>query len=503
LSEERFEDAQPVTQAPAADQAPQGQPITPTGATALAVRNQPPPLMKLWESASTQQKMQALIPKELSHDKFKRLVVSLLYRQPELSECDPVSVFSCISDCATMGMYPDVVSGKVYFIARWNKKLKRKVCTILVGFKGLRDLALQSPEILDIWPGVVREGDEFSMIRAPRQEIHHKPEIRETGQIIGFYSCAALKSGLTSFDWLPLSKVEETRDRAFNGLEQWQKDQSPWTSYFEEMGKKTAIRRHFKSLPLTETAREAAEAEEKTEERAIRNVTPEAEAGTPEPQAEPTGRPTVPPRRGGAKAAAASEPSTPETPSQEPAGEPQAEPAKPAPEPEKPPQTTPPVSTPAPTRRRAAAATGAPTAPPPSAETPPPPPPRRPSYPQIAPGVTYEGFHGKAWPQVIVFELLEITPKLVNGIKPYLAMKVKVGDKFTGDVCAFEGAGLAKDKTAMVAKPFLQAGAMIEATFEAQGRAKVDPATGDQVADYSRPPALMLRNLAPANEPAF
>jgi len=37
-------------------------------------------------------------------------------------------------------------------------------------------------------------------------------------------------------------------------------------------------------------------------------------------------------------------------------------------------------------------------------------------------------------------------------------MKVKVGDKFTGDVCAFEGAGLAKDKTAMVAKPFLQAG---------------------------------------------
>ena len=299
-----------ATEAPPAEN-PAGQ-VETRGARALQIREQQPPLLAKFEAASTQEKIRALLPSTLSFDRFARLTVGLIYRQPELSECDPVSFFSCLSDCALIGIYPEAVTGKCYLIPRWNKKLKRKVCTLLVGYKGLREIALRSPEILDLWTGVVRNGDTFRIIRAPRQELQHEPMPQETGEIVGIYSIAALRNGLTSFEWMTIGDLEKVRNQSQAGLEAWQVESSPWSTWFTEMARKTVFRRHFKSLPIRSEDQEVLTKEAEGEERAIKNVTATVE-GPSEPSGEaPASRPEMPARRGGARAVAeAAQPALP------------------------------------------------------------------------------------------------------------------------------------------------------------------------------------------------
>jgi hypothetical protein len=112
-----------------------------------------------------------------------------------------------------------------------------------------------------------------------------------------------------------------------------------------------------------------------------------------------------------------------------------------------------------------------------------------------------QGFHGKPWPQVITFEVVEIQPRLAGGTRPYLLLQIKA-EGYEGEAVTFECAGVDQNKAAIVAKPnLMNIGAILEANFEAQAKAvKVD---GKNVPDYSRPPALIAKNIGESKEPAF
>lgn len=214
--------------------------------------------LSVWSLETTQQKIQSLVPKSLEWERFKRLATSLINRNPKIAECEPVSLMSVFSDCAVIGVYPDPVTGKAYIIPRFNKKKQVLEATLLVGYKGLRDIALRSPDILDLWTGVVRQGDTFKMVRAPRMDLIHEPLPEESGEVIGCYSIATLRNGLTNFEWMPVGDLNKIKAGALNGQEDWKRDQSPWTLHETEMNRKTVLRRHFKSLPLRAEDQESA-----------------------------------------------------------------------------------------------------------------------------------------------------------------------------------------------------------------------------------------------------
>lgn len=219
---------------------------------------QPRNALSVWSLDTTQQKIQALVPASLSWDRFKRLATSLIQRNPKIADCEPVSLMSVFSDCATIGVYPDPVTGKAYIIPRFNKKKQCLEATLLVGYRGLRDIALRSPDIVDLWTGVVRRGDTFKMVRAPRQELIHEPLPEESGEVIGCYSIAALRNGLTNFEWMPIGALDKIKNEALKGQDDWKVESSPWTLHETEMNRKTVLRRHFKSLPLRSEDQEAA-----------------------------------------------------------------------------------------------------------------------------------------------------------------------------------------------------------------------------------------------------
>ena len=96
--------------------------------------------------------------------------------------------------------------------------------------------------------------DKFELVYGLDEKLNHTPALGDRGEIIGFYAVAKLKDGGHCFEFMSASQINEIRD-ASQGYQQAVKfkkqDNHPWEAHFTEMGRKTAIRRLAKYLPLS------------------------------------------------------------------------------------------------------------------------------------------------------------------------------------------------------------------------------------------------------------
>jgi recombination protein RecT len=128
---------------------------------------------------------------------------------------------------------------------------------LIVDYKGYVELVRRSGDVSYIHADVVYDKDEWSYAFGTEAHLKHKPNLENRGtRKIAFYSYARLKDGTEDFVVLSPDEVEKVRKRsraANNG---------PWVTDYDEMGKKTAFRRHSKWLPLSAEARDAIEKDE-------------------------------------------------------------------------------------------------------------------------------------------------------------------------------------------------------------------------------------------------
>jgi pyridoxine 5'-phosphate synthase PdxJ len=129
---------------------------------------------------------------------------------------------------------------------------------VIIGYKGMLDLARRSGQINSISAREVCENDEFSYQYGLREDLTHKPAMRQRGDVIGFYAVAHLSGGGHQFEFMSREQVEEIRDNsqgykaALSAAKRYNKTpDTPWETAFVEMGKKTALRRLFKYLPVS------------------------------------------------------------------------------------------------------------------------------------------------------------------------------------------------------------------------------------------------------------
>lgn len=122
------------------------------------------------------------------------------------------------------------------------------------------DLARRSGQVLSLNAYVVREGDDFSYQLGLHPDIHHipSPEANRIKQPVTFvYAVANLQGGGYQFEVMSRAEVEAVKAKA--------KSKNVWNSYFDEMAKKTVIRRLFKYLPVSIEALQAASLDAKRE----------------------------------------------------------------------------------------------------------------------------------------------------------------------------------------------------------------------------------------------
>ncbi len=216
--------------------------------------------------------IKAVLPQHMTPDRMMKIALRALRTTPKLMQCTISSLFGAVVTCAQLGLEPNTPQGHIYLIPFENKKKGITEVQIVVGYKGLIDLARRSGEIVSISSHAVFENDPFDVSFGTDESITHKPRLDgERGKIIGFYAVAKLKDGGTQLEFMPVGDVNAIRDNSqgYKTAVRFDKKDTPWITSYEEMGRKTVIRRLCKYLPMSiELANAAA-----LDERADRNET--------------------------------------------------------------------------------------------------------------------------------------------------------------------------------------------------------------------------------------
>lgn len=194
-----------------------------------------------------------MLPKHLNAERLLKVAQIAATTTPALAKCDVASLVGAIGQCAQMGLEPNTVLGHAYLVpfntkrkdANGNERWVNSV-QVIIGYKGLIDLARRSGQIVSIAAHEVCEADRFDLVYGLDEKLEHRPAMGERGDVIGFYAVAKLKDGGHCFEFMSRLQVEQimraTQSKGSYG---------PWKDNFVEMGRKTVIRRLAKYLPLS------------------------------------------------------------------------------------------------------------------------------------------------------------------------------------------------------------------------------------------------------------
>lgn len=194
------------------------------------------------------------VPKHLNADRMARIAATEVRKNKALLNTEPTSFLGSVMQAAQLGLEPGSALGQAYLVPYGNQ------CQLIIGYKGMIDLARRSGQVLSLNAYAVREGDDFNFQLGLKPDIHHVPSLeadRIKKPITYVYAVATLKGGGYQFEVMSRAEIEAVKAKA--------KSKNIWNSYPEEMAKKTVIRRLFKYLPVSIEALEITNADAKRE----------------------------------------------------------------------------------------------------------------------------------------------------------------------------------------------------------------------------------------------
>lgn len=204
-------------------------------------------------------RIQAVMPKHMSSERMYQIALSAINTTPKLAECSPASILSCVMKCSALGLEPSAVDGlgRAYILPYRSKKGMQ--AQLIIGYKGMIDLARRSGQIKSISARAVYEGDTFEYEFGLNETLRHIPASREHApgeKPTHVYMIAHFNDGGHYMDVMTFQEVEAVRKRSKAA------DSGPWVTDYEAMSKKTVIRRAFPYLPVSIEAKNAAASDE-------------------------------------------------------------------------------------------------------------------------------------------------------------------------------------------------------------------------------------------------
>lgn len=181
----------------------------------------------------------------IGFDRLRLLFGQALMSNPKIAACSPASIVDSVTRCARWGLDPGKPN-TVYFVPYSG------TLTLQLGFAGMIELVMRDGQVSHFDADVVFEEDEFKVERGTSPRISHVPNltIDRTRQATEVYAVAHLRGGGFKFIWMSRGEVEKIRSASM------QSGGVPWTKHWNEMAKKTAIRRLCKTLVLSPEAAE-------------------------------------------------------------------------------------------------------------------------------------------------------------------------------------------------------------------------------------------------------
>ena len=217
--------------------------------TAVTQQKKPATLQEYVQRMSSQIAM--ALPANLTPERFQRIVLTAISSNPKLQACTPTSFLGAMMVSAQLGIEPNTPLGMGYLIPRKAKKGDAYIdeCTFQLGYKGMIDLAYRSGNIANIGAYTVYANDEFHVQFGLNPDITHVPCMTNRGDPIAFYAYYKTKDGGFGFDVMSVDDVRKHAKQFSESVKRgWS---STWDTNFEEMAKKTVLKKVLKYAPLS------------------------------------------------------------------------------------------------------------------------------------------------------------------------------------------------------------------------------------------------------------
>lgn len=185
------------------------------------------------------------LPSVITPERFTRMVLSALSVNPKLAVCTPKSFLGAMMSAAQLGLEPNTPLGQAYLIPYRNHGTDE--VQFQIGYKGLIDLAYRSGEVELVQAHIVYANDTFECEYGLEPKLVHKPADSDRGEPIKVYAMFKTKSGGYGFE---VMSMDDVRRHAEKYSQAYKTGFSPWKTNFEEMAKKTCLKKVLKYAPL-------------------------------------------------------------------------------------------------------------------------------------------------------------------------------------------------------------------------------------------------------------
>jgi recombination protein RecT len=186
------------------------------------------------------QRIKTALIKNTDAERFLLLAKIELSKDKNFEKCDGASILQCLVKVASLGLY--IGAGDAFLAPYKNKRTEQVTCSMLLGYQGMLKL-LYRGGMESLTADVVFAGDQFEFQFGTENKIIHKRTFKDRGEFLCAYAVANI-NGRQVIEMMDKNEIDHCRSRS-----KFEKEDSPWKVFFNEMAKKTVIKRLFKKMP--------------------------------------------------------------------------------------------------------------------------------------------------------------------------------------------------------------------------------------------------------------
>jgi recombination protein RecT len=182
--------------------------------------------------------VESALPKDFNRERFVQNCLAVMNETPQLAKISPAQTIQGLLKGAYLGL--DFMNRECYLIPYGNS------VQFQTDYKGEVKFTKKYSvrKIKDIYAKVVREGDEFTEeIKDGQPSIDFKPLPFNGGNIIGAFAVVLYNDGGMSYETMSVADINSVRNNYSKASQS-----KAWKNSFDEMCKKTVLRRLCKHI---------------------------------------------------------------------------------------------------------------------------------------------------------------------------------------------------------------------------------------------------------------
>lgn len=188
-------------------------------------------------------------------DKECSFAIQHLQKNAYLAKSTPNSLLQAVLNIVQIGLTLNPVQKLAYLVPRYNNAQGVIECNLEPSYQGLVKLLTDSGSVTNVYAHLVYANDDFQQILGTENTIVHKPKLGNRGEIVGIYAVAILANGSKQVEVMDASEINEIRDssESYKSFKAGKSKSCIWNDWYDEMARKTVIKRIVKYLPKSTT----------------------------------------------------------------------------------------------------------------------------------------------------------------------------------------------------------------------------------------------------------